>query len=1139
MRACTIVARNYLAHARVLARSLRRVHPHGRLAVLVLDDHDGAVDASAEPFEVLHPRDLALEPAEFRRMATIYTVLELATALKPWLLGRLLDDGAPAALYLDPDIQVLAPLDGLDELIATHGIVLTPHTTAPVPRDGREPTEPYLLRAGAYNLGFLGVGPSARPFLDWWRPRLARDCVVAVEDGLFVDQRWADLVPGYFDHHILRDPGYNAAYWNLDQRDLQRVGDRVTVGGRPLRFLHFSGFDPDAPHLLSVHAGCAPRVLLSQRPVLRALCEGYAAALREAGYDEVRGVEYGFARSAAGLPIDQRMRRLYRRELLAREADGRELDDLPDPFDREGAERFVAWLNEPDPGSDRVSRYLAAIHASRPDVRSAHPHLEGIHAEGFLEWVLAHGRHEHDIPSVLLPTRAPRRRDQAPPQPQRGVNLAGYVRTENGVGEAARLLVAVLEEAGEPHAVVPVSTPVSRNRSPHPAGTDPQARFDVNLVCVNADEFERFATGPGADILEGRYTIGMWAWEVDRFPAWMAAAARHVDEIWVGSAHAARAVAPAVDVPVHTLPLPVVEPEPAAVTRADLGLPEGFLAVFCFDFESVFERKNPLGVIAAFRRAFRPDEGAHLVVKTVNGQRNLPQLERLRLAAADRDDISVVDGFLDRAWQHALLGACDVYISLHRAEGFGLLLAEAMALARPVIATGYSGNLEFMTSATSLLVPARLVAVGEGNDPYPPDARWADPDLDAAAALLRRVRDDPEWAAELGRQARQDVLERHGPAARVPFLRSRLEAARDGHSRAAGRQAAGAGGRGGGAGIRAAQRIAEGPDTASRSRYGPAARVLRGAVLRATRHLREHQQVVDTELLNAIREAQAEIDALSRELGALDGQAHRAVEELTGGLENLTMLREQLTQLSGQVAAIDDDLSAVPYTSDPAALLTTDDEGREAIGYRELSEADDYADFEDLFRGSEAFIRERLRVYVPLLEGRDAVVDLGCGRGEMLDLLAAAGVDALGVDVDPGMVERSRRKGHRVHAGDALAWLADQPAGALDAIFSAQFVEHLPPPEVARLLTLARRTLRPGGVLVAETVNPHSVRAFKTFWLDPTHTHPLFPETLVSMCRQAGFPEAIIRFPHGTGKLSDDRRTQGEYALVATVLERS
>ena len=221
---CTIVARNYLAFAHQLAASFARHHPAARFVVLVVDDEPGSdVDQFPEMWGLSRLNE---DPRELATMAGMYSVMEFATAVKPWLLETLLAEHDGPVVYLDPDCEVHAPLDDVVAPALREGMVLTPHLLGPMPRDGKRPNEADILGAGVYNLGFLAVGPAARSsgFLEFWRERLRRDAVVDPERMLFTDQRWVDFAP-QFPHVICRDPGCNVAYWNVWGRRLERAPD--------------------------------------------------------------------------------------------------------------------------------------------------------------------------------------------------------------------------------------------------------------------------------------------------------------------------------------------------------------------------------------------------------------------------------------------------------------------------------------------------------------------------------------------------------------------------------------------------------------------------------------------------------------------------------------------------------------------------------------------------------------------------------------------------------------------------------------------------------------------------------------------------------------------------------------------------
>ena len=282
------------------------------------------------------------------------------------------------------------------------------------------------------------------------------------------------------------------------------------------------------------------------------------------------------------------------------------------------------------------------------------------------------------------------------------------------------------------------------------------------------------AAALGDDFFRGRYTVGFWAWEVSAFPDDWLSSFGELDEVWVGSEHVREAIAGVATVPVIRIPQPVWLPEGAAGAEPPAGLPEGFRFLFAFDYLSVSERKNPLATVRAFTRAFSPGSGASLIIKTLNQEIDPSAHDGLAAAAATHPDVHVIDQRLSHAQRNGLLGAADCYVSLHRAEGFGYTLAESMWLGRPVIATGYSGNLDFMTPENSYLVDHRLVPIGAGNDPYPPDGLWAEPDVDHAAKLMREVFEHRDEAGRRAERAARDIRSSNGPQAAGSAMVKRL-----------------------------------------------------------------------------------------------------------------------------------------------------------------------------------------------------------------------------------------------------------------------------------------------------------------------------------------------------------------------------
>lgn len=301
----------------------------------------------------------------------------------------------------------------------------------------------------------------------------------------------------------------------------------------------------------------------------------------------------------------------------------------------------------------------------------------------------------------------------------------------------------------------------------------------LNVFHINADEMADARRYLGDAFFRGRYNVAAWHWELSRFPeAWLPAL-EGVDELWASSRFIQHALAERVKVPVVWMPHPVEVGSGVPPDTLDLGLPEGmFLFLAFFDFTSYVARKNPFGAIRAFLSAFphgtAPQVG--LVIKA-NGAAARPAEAKAFLASPELLDprIHVINAALDRRRLIGLMRRCDCFVSLHRAEGFGRGIAEALLLEKPVIVTGYSGNMDFTNPQNACIVDYRLVDVGPDEYPHAAGQRWADPDLEQASGYMRRVVADPEWGATLARRGRELVDAQHGINAVGRCYRARLE----------------------------------------------------------------------------------------------------------------------------------------------------------------------------------------------------------------------------------------------------------------------------------------------------------------------------------------------------------------------------
>jgi SAM-dependent methyltransferase len=585
------------------------------------------------------------------------------------------------------------------------------------------------------------------------------------------------------------------------------------------------------------------------------------------------------------------------------------------------------------------------------------------------------------------------------------------------------------------------------------------------------------------------------------------------------------------------------------MTRAELGMPDedSFTFLFVFDYRSVFRRKNPLGLVEAFKRAFEPGEGPSLVIKSIFSEQFPERRDELVAAVADRPEIHLLEENVSAAAKNAMVANCDCYVSLHRSEGLGLTMAEAMYFGKPVIATAYSGNLDFMTADNSFLVSAPGAKIGPGAAPYDPEGMWAEPDLDFAARMMRDVYNDPVVREERARRGATDIRLTHSPEAAADWLETRIAETRakgvTDHLRRPGPATSNP----------TSQRDLEHLlSLGGLPPVGEGGQVRGGAKRaynRAIRPYAAYQHQVNDSIGRSLDELRDELKDLRQTLAAMiDGTTARE-ERINANEERLRVLSRQAAHLTESGAGMEERLRRAddlvdaartePYMSDDRLGEHEDAVLGKTLGFRSEGVAGEgYRSFEDLFRGSEEMIRDRQKIYLDVIGDREPVFDAGCGRGEFLDLLNGAGKAFLGVDLDPTMVERCREKGYdTVRLADAVEALEETEPATLGAIFSAQVIEHMPFETLQRFLELGLTRLKPGGLMIAETVNPHSARALKAFWVDPTHQHPLFPEVMLSLCETLGYARGDVIAPYGTGDWEADRVSDGEYAVIAAAPE--
>lgn len=342
-----------------------------------------------------------------------------------------------------------------------------------------------------------------------------------------------------------------------------------------------------------------------------------------------------------------------------------------------------------------------------------------------------------------------------------GINLIGDISAETGLGQSMRILAAILEQGNIPFCVKQVNLhgELEHNDTAWRHKQEEQPQYSINLIHSIPETWAVDYCGMEKGILDGRYNIAYWLWELKDFPKRWLPCIDTVDEIWTPSEFISESIRKKTDKPVITVPYSIDIQREGLYKRKYFGLPENkFLFLTMYDFISISERKNPQAVVDAYVKAFPvEDEHVGLVIKVNHVQED--KLLALQKKLQDYKNVYFITRNLMRKEVDSLLNTADALVSLHRSEGFGLPVAEAMALGKPVITTNWSATTEFADETCACPVNYRLIELEKTIGPYEKGNYWADADTAHAAEYMRRLLNDKEYREEIGRNARRHISE--------------------------------------------------------------------------------------------------------------------------------------------------------------------------------------------------------------------------------------------------------------------------------------------------------------------------------------------------------------------------------------------
>ena len=618
--------------------------------------------------------------------------------------------------------------------------------------------------AGIYNLGFIAIRREAMPILDWWAEKLVHDG--DFRPGVsFTDQKVADYFPGLADVAVVKNPGWNVAYWNL--HEVARHDRSALV------FFHYSGFSSSDNSALSRHHEPRPRVRRRDVPWLSGLLDQYSkSCLQNNHWVTVEN-------SGAGQPLLDQFPWL-RAFLLSNER--RNMGYAARPGD---PELFVDWLLTPGTGvagSPIVPPLFCAIYLRDGDLAQVFPAVmqgDPFNSREFSRWIHQSAEVTAEIRGVLSALGArdrllPRVEDIYPFFSARdravqsfGVNHVAYFSEDFGIGKFSQAFAQLIDGIGIPQQkydlpnVIGVGHDGFDLRRTH-EGRD--LRYSHTILGVNHDQVADLIRTTGFLTTSGK-RIGYWWWEAGDVTPDHVEMARHFNEIWVGSNFIKDIFEPKLGRPVRLVPLPLRQLADGTATKRVAGFPEDKTVFFhASSLLSDPARKNPLGVLQAFLRAFSPSDGAFLELHLVDSdmapfaQRGLDAVFE---GIGDRADVKVTTDRCPAKVLDAKIQAADCFVSLHRSEGLGLNLLDAVSHGTYTIATGFGGNMDFMKYDGAALIGYHTVPIGSSPF-YEGYGSWAEPDLEHAARAMQEVLNQPEIVKERAARLRDAVLLEHG-----------------------------------------------------------------------------------------------------------------------------------------------------------------------------------------------------------------------------------------------------------------------------------------------------------------------------------------------------------------------------------------
>jgi hypothetical protein len=790
----TICSANYLPTAKILLKSLRLNTPND-IYIIICDTKKSRIDEFLNGLDVKIIFAEDLDIIDFNDLIYRYSILELNTALKPFTFSKLFEKRYKKVFYFDPDIVVEKPLHDFEKILDNHNALVTPHLLSPF-QDRMSPTLSDISNSGLYNLGFLGLSnKNTNLFLDWWMNKCKYHCYSDIDRGLFTDQRFCDYLPLFVANtKIYPGPEANIAYWNLHERQITYENNKFLANGIDVLFFHLSGivYDKDYKFIkLSKHESRFGNKI--SKP-LRLKIDFYLEEMllnkhkfnklninEKYGFDEIDNIQLGIYSRTYVQELEIRDGPLYFSDIDSRWFDEPSIEykdykdiprilvgiyqsrkDLQQAFNiknKKGLYLFYDWVineinlkNLPDSylklipkdvnlkkpkkiSKQNIYSLLLKLSKRYPFIAS-NKYLQKykIFLISFLTGFKTSDNENEAINFGLFQKNIRKEVDNS------GVNLFGYFDASTGVANGAKLMDKMLNHIDVNKSLYTIKID---DNSIVTSQDKEKIYHDISIFHINADQTPNCIPYIPPK-LKNSYKIGFWAWELERFPTNdLKNAGSLLNDLWVPSKFIANAIERSCNFSPKIIPHPIEthldgDFDICSKFNLDKNL---FKITTTFDLDSYIARKNPFGSIEAYiiacnsNKEFKKSSMMIVKISGSSGKENVIK-SIMAMKSKHKLNIVIIDSYLTTEEMHGLRNISDVFISLHRSEGFGLNIIENMNAGNVVIATNYSGNTDFMDDTNSLVVDYKLIPLKENEYPAWKGQFWAEPSLDEASEKL-------------------------------------------------------------------------------------------------------------------------------------------------------------------------------------------------------------------------------------------------------------------------------------------------------------------------------------------------------------------------------------------------------------------